>query len=397
MKRFRRNAPTKLILQELLGEGLTSRVYKAIRKHEGLELEQTLAVKVLHSTNRVQALKNEIEVLARIESPHCVRLLGWADLEVGPGILLEYLDGVSLLDLYIYVGIGQSLAEEITAQIQQGLRDLHAHGICHGDISAKNIFITNKGVVKILDFGFSHGGEPGGSRGVTPQFLALEGWERQELTQKSDLFSLGLLRVSLMEHSITQRLSKQEWRKRAQELADTDLLLCTDPAAREFLPVFSQIERRDELTALVEKAQACKKSQNSTTQWLSNAPPEPVKNPRRPFTALPFALFSLVFLFFHQLQPMTAPPALQVVQTEQQFFSLEARSHRWARMDLIKIEGTECRLQMRGVYTPVRWARLEAGQYELQWRSGGKLRDKSNRRTGIISVQLDQNRRILIK
>lgn len=34
---------------EILGEGLTSRVYKAIRKHSALNVQQIVALKVLHS------------------------------------------------------------------------------------------------------------------------------------------------------------------------------------------------------------------------------------------------------------------------------------------------------------------------------------------------------------
>jgi serine/threonine protein kinase len=387
MKLWRRNNPNDLKLLEPLGEGLTSQVYKAIRKHDHLGVEQVVAVKVLNSTKAVQALKNEIHVLTQIESLHCVRLLGWADLKRGPALVLEYLDGVSLQDLCAYESISPVVADEIVAQLQMGLRDLHAHGIGHGDLSAKNIFITNRGVVKILDFGFSGGGG-GDDLFGTPQFIAIEAWRGDKLTIHSDLFSLGLLREDLLAGTVLQHGTREGWRRRATAVCGRNLLLQEIPGAREFLPVQSAKVSKDRLTELVKQVQNKKRAMKNTTRIVSAAKrmaavPKQLGAPRW----LPALSFCSVFLFFVNLQP--ANMGLAPLPPARRDLSLDVRSRDWALVKLFQKNETGWRERGRPVYAPVKFRKLQTGNYELHWKSRG--------RTGIIFVQLTESRRILIR
>ena len=70
-------------------------------------------------------------------------------------IVMEYLDGVSFRDFIRSNpgGVPYETAEEVTLSVLNALKELHAHGIIHRDVSPDNVFITNGGQVKLIDFG----------------------------------------------------------------------------------------------------------------------------------------------------------------------------------------------------------------------------------------------------
>ncbi|MCB0378795.1 MAG: protein kinase, partial [Bdellovibrionales bacterium] len=95
MERVSGQAPIYEI-QNLIGEGLTSCVYKAVRKDPRGWTAQKVALKVLKSKKDVHILKNEFEKLQRVRSKYCVKLLAWETLPQGPALVLELLQGLSL-------------------------------------------------------------------------------------------------------------------------------------------------------------------------------------------------------------------------------------------------------------------------------------------------------------
>lgn len=388
MRLWRRENPTDLKLLEPLGEGLTSQVYKAIRKHAELGIEQTVAVKVLNSRKAVHALKNEIDILTQVESLHCVRLLGWADLKQGPAILLEYLDGTSLLDLCAFGKVTAPIADEIVAQLQMGLRDLHQFGIRHGDLSAKNIFITNRGIVKILDFGFSVSANESTDRELfgTPQFHSVEGWAGETLTMKADLFSLGILREDLIAGTVLQHGLNETWQRRATTLCEKNELLRRNPAEREFLDINSRPHIKVELASLVKQIQNKKRAFKNTTRLIGNAL---AAVPRSLGAArwLSSSVFFMVFFFLSNLQPASLLSDYRSPRKTNLY--IDVRSQDWAQVRLYIKDNGELQEIGRQEYAPFKFRKLQSGNYEMHWNSRG--------RTGIIFVQLNQSRRILIR
>jgi len=375
MIKWRRKDPADLKLEERLGEGLTSQVYRGIRTHSEYGIEQTVAVKVFKSRKAVQALKNEMHILSRVDSHHCVRLLGWADFRRGPAIILEHLEGLSLYELVSYEKLSAGLIGEIIAQLQRGLADLHSHNIVHGDLSAKNIFITRKGVIKILDFGFSaiHSGTL--SHG-TPQFLAPEVWRGQSLTPQSDLFSAGLIKEYLSAGEVHSHRSRAGWKQQTLSAVGKNALLAREPQERKFLEIEAKDEMRQELAAVVVRAMTKKQATSMTTRWIGHAIATKTE-PRWVFSA-----FFISFLFFHQLQPASQP-------ITSEFYSLDVRSHGWSQLRLLRKGYLDTDQNAPAIYAPHLYERVPSGEYELHWISEG--------RSGIILVQLNKSRRILIK
>jgi serine/threonine-protein kinase len=74
----------------------------------------------------------------------------------------------------------------------------HQRGIVHRDVKSGNIFITEKGEVKLTDFGIAYvpGKSPLTQPGIaigTPEYMAPEQIRGEKATPRSDIFSLGVV------------------------------------------------------------------------------------------------------------------------------------------------------------------------------------------------------------
>lgn len=141
----------------------------------------------------------EASTLARLESRNIVRIHDYGIEGERPYLVLQYVDGASLEDLLAGGAIPVRDAERIFRGVCLAMRDAHAIGVVHRDLSPGNVLISaldNK--VKVLDFGFAkflgevdelsvHGRVVG-----TPWFVAPEIWSRGA-DPRSDLYAAGML------------------------------------------------------------------------------------------------------------------------------------------------------------------------------------------------------------
>lgn len=182
----------------MLGKGGMGEVYKA----EDLKIGQTVALKFLPeelalNEDALRRFVGEVRNARQVSHENVCRVFDIAETGGKQFISMEFIEGDDLSVLLKRIGrIPSERAIEISQQICLGLNAIHKAGILHRDLKPANIIVDRNGTAKITDFGIAgieseiHGLE---TRVGTPAYMSPEQITGEEVTQKSDIYSLGLL------------------------------------------------------------------------------------------------------------------------------------------------------------------------------------------------------------
>ncbi|TFG91608.1 MAG: serine/threonine protein kinase, partial [Syntrophobacterales bacterium] len=141
---------------EKLGEGGMGVVYLA----EDSKLERKVAIKFLprhfatHS-DEWERFKIEAKAAAALNHPNIATIHAIEEVNDEIFIVMEYIDGQELKEKISKGPITIEESIKIAIQITEGLNAAHEKDIVHRDIKSSNIMITEKGKVKIMDFGLA--------------------------------------------------------------------------------------------------------------------------------------------------------------------------------------------------------------------------------------------------
>ena len=186
----------------LLGRGGMGEVYKA----EDLKLKQIVALKFLpeilsRDGASLARFQNEVRITRQISHPNVCRVYDIGETQGMHFLSMEFIDGEDLSILLRRIGrLPGDKANEIARQICAGLAAAHDNGVLHRDLKPANIMIDGRGRARVTDFGVSvvakeiQGAE---AMSGTPAYMAPEQLTGKEVTQKSDIYSLGLVLYEL--------------------------------------------------------------------------------------------------------------------------------------------------------------------------------------------------------
>jgi serine/threonine-protein kinase len=136
----RRSVPVagRYVLLEEIGRGATGPVHRA----RDLRARTYVAAKVLRGGDPDALLGFVREQSHRIEHPHVLAPLGWADEDDIALIAMELVVGGSLRDLVARQGhLAQPVVALLLGQLLDALTAVHAHGVVHGDVKPANLLV----------------------------------------------------------------------------------------------------------------------------------------------------------------------------------------------------------------------------------------------------------------
>ena len=139
-----------------LGSGGMGEVYRA----RDAKLNRDVAIKVLperlaQDPAALARFEREAQAVAALSHPN---ILAIYDFGTEAGIdyaVTELLEGSTLRERLSNSALPVRKAIDFAVHIVRGIAAAHERGIVHRDLKPENIFITNDGVVKILDFGLA--------------------------------------------------------------------------------------------------------------------------------------------------------------------------------------------------------------------------------------------------
>lgn len=191
-----------------LGAGGMGEVYKA----EDPALLRTVAIKVMskqgeHTSDAATRFLREARAASTFNHPNIVTIYEIGETGEHTYIVMEYVDGRSLRDLIKTRQVKPEGIILITLQICDALAEAHSRGIIHRDIKPENILLTDRGRVKLVDFGLaktvsnqSKGGATAaesltdsGTVMGTLSYMSPEQLRGEQLDERTDIFSFGIV------------------------------------------------------------------------------------------------------------------------------------------------------------------------------------------------------------
>src|ERR1700730_3725163 len=204
----------------LLGEGGMGRVYLARQ----VDLGRQVVVKVMHDhiasdPKFRERFQRETLLMARFQHPYVVTLYD-ASLNdpQGPCIVMEYIRGITLDTLLMRnQRISPARAGRLLGQLCEALQAAHQEGIVHRDLKPANLMVVDPDTpyekIKVMDCGLAKrldahppalnkankASDTGTDFAVgTPGYISPEQVRGDELTLRSDLYSVGIILSELL-------------------------------------------------------------------------------------------------------------------------------------------------------------------------------------------------------
>jgi serine/threonine-protein kinase len=197
-----------------LGAGGMGDVYRA----RDARLAREVAIKVIaeastSDVNRLHRFEQEARAVGQLNHPNILAVYDVGVHAGSPYIVSELLEGESLRARLERGALSTRKAIDYARQIAEGLATAHDRGIVHRDVKPENVFLTNDGRVKILDFGIAKLTRPSGDEvsrtGVptdtasglvigTAGYMSPEQVRGEAVDARSDIFNVGTILYEML-------------------------------------------------------------------------------------------------------------------------------------------------------------------------------------------------------
>ncbi|MEO0557955.1 MAG: protein kinase [Bacteroidota bacterium] len=172
--------------------------------------DQRVAIKLVHpglAPDLIARFRAERRILAGLDHPGIARLLDGGQAPDGrPYLAMEYVDGEPITDYADRQALSIDARLDLFAQVCEAVAYAHQHLVVHRDLKPSNVLVTDRGEVKLLDFGIAKLIVPDGTspptrierRLLTPHYAAPEQVRGDAVTTATDVYALGVLLYELL-------------------------------------------------------------------------------------------------------------------------------------------------------------------------------------------------------
>lgn len=212
----------RFVLTELLGRGGMGIVYKArdLVKVQAQDSNPYVAVKVLteafkkHSSSFI-ALQREASKAQRLAHPNIATVFDFDHDGGSVYMTMELMVGQNLQKLIKEMpksGLPKDIALNYIKQLAAGLAYAHKQQLIHCDLKPANIFLTDDGTIKLLDFGITRAikrdtddvdeettiFDPKVLKALTPAYASIEMFSGEDPDPRDDIYGLGCVAYELL-------------------------------------------------------------------------------------------------------------------------------------------------------------------------------------------------------
>jgi len=196
-------------IESQLGSGGMGVVYRAVDTRLGRPVAlKFVSEHLTHDGEAINRLRAEARAASALNHPNICTIYDVGEADGHPFIVMELLKGRSLREWLDEGPLKPSMLVDVGIELADALQAAHAGGIVHRDITPRNIFVTDRGHAKVLDFGLAklsgaatdmamtmeptHRTGEGLALG-TVAYMSPEQASGEPLDNRTDLFSSGVV------------------------------------------------------------------------------------------------------------------------------------------------------------------------------------------------------------